>query len=205
MTIAVLGFGISSMWGDFEDGLRMVFPTLAMSFKDVTLAEQYDAVRSGQADVGFVQAVDPVDGVDLIPVAAGPRVAVVPRRSDLADAIELSVSDVADSPFLDVEMGSQIQRWAGEAWGCGRRGDRVRYPAAISHAVALTGRIAVHAATASTYYPHPEVAFVPLEGDDCTVAVAVRTSDHRPVIELVRTLALALPAAGTTSDCNFPG
>ncbi|WP_415977220.1 LysR family transcriptional regulator [Rhodococcus sp. 077-4] len=192
LTFGVLGFGISTLWEDFKDGLSAAIPDLSFSFADLTLSEQYDAVLSGPVDVGFVQALRPVDGIDLIPVTAGQRVAVVPKHSDMADATWLSVADIADSVFVDVETGGLLEEWAGHAWANGRGGDRVRYPAAIPSAVALTGRIAVHAATAASYYPHPQVAFVPLEGPDCTIAIAVRSDDHRPEIDLIRTIAHAL-------------
>jgi hypothetical protein len=56
-------------------------PELSLSFVDVTFGEQHDAVRSGQADVGFVQAIEPVEGIDLLPVWSEPRVAIVPFNS----------------------------------------------------------------------------------------------------------------------------
>ncbi|WP_179273593.1 MULTISPECIES: LysR family transcriptional regulator [unclassified Rhodococcus (in: high G+C Gram-positive bacteria)] len=192
LTFGVLGFGISTLWADFKDGLSAAIPDLAISFADLTLSEQYDAVLSGAVDVGFVQELGLVDGIDLIPVTAGPRVAVVPKQSEMAGATWLSVADIAESEFVDLDTGGLLEEWAGPAWVNGRRGDRVRYPAAIPSAVALTGRIALHAAPAASYYPHPQVSFVPLEGPDCTIAVAVRSNDRRPETDLIRRIAGAL-------------
>ena len=196
LSFAVLGFGICDLWGDLREALFAAQPGLEVCFSDVTFAEQYDVVRSGQADVGFVMAVQPIDGIDLLPVMVADRVAVVPRRSPLADADRLSVGDVAGEQFVDVELGiSGIERWLGDAWMDGCCGDRVRYPAALPTAVALTNRITVHTAVAADYFPHPQVAFVPLEGRECRIAIAVRSEDHRPAVEVIRHIAPILNGA----------
>jgi len=127
-----------------------------------------------------------VTGIDLLPLMVADRVAIVPRPSPLADADRLSVGDVAGEPFVDVELGtSGIERSLGDAWMDRRCGHRVRYPAALPAAVALTNRITVHSAAAD-YFPHPRVAFVPLEGRECQIAIAIRSDDHQPAIEVIR-------------------
>jgi DNA-binding transcriptional LysR family regulator len=198
LSFAVLGFGICDLWGDLREALFTAQPGLEVRFSDVTFAEQYEVVRSGQADVGFVMAVQPIDGIDLLPVMEADRVAIVPRRSPLADADRLSVADVAGEPFVDVEVGtSGIERWLGDVGMDRRCGDRVRYPAALPAAVALTNCITVHSAAAADYFPHPQVAFVPLDGRECQIAIAVRSDDHRPAIEVIRHIAPKLSRGAT--------
>ena len=196
LSFAVFGFGICDLWLQLREALFTAHPALEVCFSDVTLAEQYEVVRSGQADVGFVMAVQPIDGIDLLPVMVMDRVAVVPRRSPLADAHRLSAGDMAGELFVDVDLGtSGIEQWLGDTWLDRRFGDRVRYPAALPAAVALTNRISVHSAAAADYFPHPQVAFVPLDGPKCEVAIAVRSDDHRPPIELLRNIAPILSDA----------
>jgi DNA-binding transcriptional LysR family regulator len=200
LSFAVLGFGICDLWDDLREALFTAQPGLEVCFSDVTFAEQYEVVRSGQADVGFVMAVQPVDGIDLLPVMAADPVAIVPRRSPLANADRLSVGDVAGELFVDVDLGtSGIERWLGDAWMDAwmdrKYGDRVRYPAALPAAVALTNRITMHTSVAPDYFPHPLVAFVPLEGRECQIAIAVRSDDHRPAIEVIRHIAPMLSGA----------
>jgi hypothetical protein len=64
-------------------------------------------------------------------------------------------------------------------------------------AFALTNRITVHTSAAADYFPHPRVAFVPLEGRECQIAIAVRADDHRPAIEVIRYTARMLSGAAT--------
>ena len=57
--------------------------------------------------------------------------------------------------FVDVDLGtSGIEQWLGDTSLDRRFGDRVRYPAALPAAVALTNRISVHSAAAVDYFPH---------------------------------------------------
>ena len=199
LSFAVLGFGICDLWGDLREALFTAQPGLEVCFSDVTFAEQYEVVRSGQMDVRFVMSVQQIDGIDLLPVMAVDRVAIVPRRSPLADAHRLSMGDVAGELFVDVDLGtSGIERWLGDAWMDRRYGDRVRYPAALPAAVALTNRITVHTTAAADYFPHPQVAFVPLEGRECQIAIAVRSDDHRPSIAVIRHIAPLLSGAAAS-------
>lgn len=198
LVFAVLGFGIGDLWPALRAELMGSNPALSAGFRDVTIAEQYEAVRRSHADVGLVQFIGPVDGLDLLPVASTDRVAIVPTDSPLADAPLLHAKDLSNSHFVDVDTGaSGIERWAGPAWLDGRSGDQVRYPAAFTAAVAMTGRIALQSAAAEQYYPNPHVKFVPLEGEGCEVAIAVRSDDRRPAIDLVRAAAHAVKTFDT--------
>lgn len=196
LSFAVLGFGISDLWEDLREALVASHPELMTRFVDVTFAEQYHSVLSGAADVGFVHGVEPPDGIDLLPVDTARRVAVVPKRSPLADAHRLTVADVDGQQFVDVDAHAGVKQWLGDAWLDGRCGDQIRFPASMPAAVALTNRIGVHLAPAANYYPHPGVAFVPLEGPDCKVAIALRSGDHRPAIEVIRNVAGMLASPG---------
>ena len=86
-----------------------------------------------------------------------------------------------------------------DTWLDRRCGDRVRYPAALPAAVALTNRITVHSVAAADYFPHPQVAFVPLDGPECEITIAVRSDDHRPPIEVIRNIAPILSGAATAA------
>jgi hypothetical protein len=55
-----------------------------------------------------------------------------------------------------------------------------------------TSVIAVKSSSARSY---PEVAFVPLEGRECQIAIAVRSDDRRPAIEAIRHVAPILNSA----------
>jgi hypothetical protein len=70
-------------------------------------------------------------------------------------------------------------------------------PSGAGVRLSVVSAITVHSAAAADYFPHPQVAFVPLEGRECQIAVAVRSDDHRPAIEIIRHIAPMLSGGAT--------
>ena len=89
----------------------------------------------------------------------------VPARSRLAKRRHLAAADLRSQDWLRVsnEHGT-IAKWAGIIPPDVPDEFVVNRPEAIPTAVAMTGRISLHAATARDYYGNPDVAFVPGQG-----------------------------------------
>ena len=187
LRIGVLGFGAADRWGDLREAVRRQQPDLRLEHLELTFADQYDAVRMGEVDVALVQYVGELDGLEFERILSSPRAAVVPAESPLADADMLTVAELADCPWLN-PAGQEpgLISWAGPGPGLDRGAPQVRHPGAIPTAVATTGRLSLHAAAAATYFPHPDVRFVPVEGPAVQVAVATRTGDHRAGVAAFR-------------------
>lgn len=193
VTIGVLGFGLAERWPEFVDLLGAELPACTFGYRDVDLVDQYDAIRLQHVDAGIVQYTGPVDGLAFDPVLTVPRVAVVPARSPYADADHLTSADVVDAPWIPVAAGDPgLAAWAGPAAQTTRGTARVRNPAGIPTAVSMTGHLAVHAAAAARFYPHPDVRFVPLAGPACEIAIATRENDNRPATQAIRQAARLL-------------
>jgi hypothetical protein len=142
-------------------------------------------LRQGEVDVALVQYVGELDGLEFERILSSPRVAVVPAESPLADAAMLTDAELVDCPWLNVAgQDPGLVSWAGPTLD--PAAPEVRHPGAIPTAVATTGRLSLHAAAAATYFPHPDVRFVPLEGPDVQVAVATRTGDRRAGVAAFR-------------------
>lgn len=204
LRVGVLGFGVAHRWRTLVSGIAAAAPGVRIEYQELDLMDQYDAVRSGDVDVGLVHHLGGLDGLVMQPVLSTPRVAVVPRTSPLADADRLVEADVADLPWLPMAGADpRLAEWAAAGRQGGRTGQVIRRPAAIPTAVATSGRIGLHGAVAVRYCSHPEVAFVPLEGAPVDVAVATGGHDDRPVIRAVRAAAEADAGArgpGITAD-----
>jgi len=185
LRVGVLGFGAGDRWKALREAVRRQQPDLTVVHVDLDLADQYEAVRLGEVDVALIQYVGELDGLEFERILSSPRVAVVPAESPWADAEMLTVTELADCPWLNLagqEPG--LISWAGSSLDSGA--PEVRHPAAIPTAVATTGRLSLHAAAAATFFPHPDVRFVPVEGPAVEVAVATRAGDLRAGVAAFR-------------------
>jgi hypothetical protein len=102
LTIGELAFGLAERWPEPSATVSRRFPDLSFAYRDLDLADPYDAIRFHQVDVGIVHHVGPVDGVTFEPVPTAPRVAVVPARSSYADADPLTPADVEHAAWVPV-------------------------------------------------------------------------------------------------------
>ncbi|RNM13917.1 LysR family transcriptional regulator [Nocardioides pocheonensis] len=194
LRVGVLGFGIGDRWEALRCAVDVQQQDLPLEYRDLDLVDQYDALRRGDVDVAIVQFVGDLDGLDLQPVLASPRVAVLPASSALSEASYLTVGDLDGVPWLDVATREPMLRsWMGPAADADALS--VRHPAGIPTAVATTGRVSLHAAAAAQYYPRPDVRFVPVEGPPVRVALATRTGDDRPTVAAFRRAAAVVRAA----------
>ena len=193
--VGVLGFGAADRWPALRDVVTAAAPGVHLLHEDLDMDDQYEAVRRGDLDVGLVQHLGAVDGLDFRTVLRTPSVVVVPAGSPLADAASLTRADVADQPWLRLSGAHpRFRDWIGPA-GVDGRGSTVRHPAAIPAAVATTGLLGMHGAAAGRYFPRPDVRFVPFEAPPVEVAVVTRVADTRLVVEAFRRAADAVAVA----------
>ncbi|MGC9538858.1 LysR family transcriptional regulator [Streptomyces sp. UG1] len=195
LTLGVLGFGLGERWTDLLQVVHSQDPGIAFAYAELDLADQYEALRGHQVDIGIVQYVGPVDGLVFDRVLTMPRVVVVPARSSFADADHLTEADVSDSAWLPTALAHPaLAAWSGPAADASRGRGALRNPAAIPAAVSTTGRIALHAEAASRFYPRPDVRFIPLQGPPMDIAIATRADDDRLTVAAVRHAAQLLSA-----------
>lgn len=203
-TIGVLGFGLAESSPMFIDIFRAQLTGVAVAHRELAITDQYAAIQRNQVDAGIVQYVGPIDGLVFHKVLSMPRVAVVPTRSPYADAERLSERDVENAAWVPFATGHPgLSLWAGPAAQRSRADAAVSNPAAVPVAVSMTGRLGLHGAAASRFYPHPEVRFVPLDGPPCDIAVATRATDTRPVATAIRTAAQLVAGGGEPRIAQF--
>ena len=135
-----------------------------------------------------MQYAGPVDGLTFDRVLTMPRIAVVPAWSAYADADRLTPTDVENAQWIQLApVHPSLAAWAGPAMQFVPQDERgVRSPAAIPAAVAVTGRLALHAAAARRFYPNPTVRFIPNDGQPFEIAIATRDTDDRAATAAIR-------------------
>ena len=151
----------------------------------------------GRIDIGYVRLPLDETGLRVVPLYTEPRVAVLPAGHRLAGKEEVTEADLAGEPLL----------WQGDAHTQPTRrphpdaGYLVRgVDETLEHVAAGRG-ISFLARSATVFYSHPEVAFVPVtDVAPEQVSLAVATSRLSPVVDDF--VAAAQAAAAITAECG---
>jgi DNA-binding transcriptional LysR family regulator len=201
---------------------RRLCPDVQLSFVELSMTTQVDALTSGRIDVAILRPPVPDVELDLDVLFAEPRVAILAADHPLAERDDVSVQDLLDEPF--VTAGAAAPAGWGAFWRCDvARGDAGRIVAEMSSvaeglaSVAYLGAVDTCPAATARHYPHPGVAYVPLrDGGYTSVAIARRHGDDRAhvrafasgTIEITRrhmhVVPLAIPADTAPSGTPLP-
>ncbi|MFJ3415312.1 LysR family transcriptional regulator [Streptomyces sp. NPDC086082] len=172
-------------------------PDVVVDVQRIGGDDQAAMLLDGRIDVGYVRL--PIDetGLRVTPLYAEPRVAVLPAGHRLAGKEQVTEADLADEPLV----------WHGEpsTQPTKRPLPNAGYPVrgvdeTLEHVAAGRG-ISFLARSASVFYSHPDVVYVPIP--DLTpdqVCLAVAASHISPVVEDF--VAAAQSAAEITAECG---
>ncbi|GAA3094333.1 DNA-binding transcriptional LysR family regulator [Kribbella aluminosa] len=172
-------------------------PDILVDVQRIEADEQAPMLLDGRIDIGYVRL--PIDeaGLRIAPLYTEPRVVVLPAGHRLAGKEEVTEADLAGEPLLwNGDTNTQPTRRPHPNAGYLVRG----VDETLEHVAAGRG-ISFLARSATVFYSHPEVTFVPvpdLAPDQVYLAVAA--SHISPVVDDFFTAAQA--AAEITSECG---
>jgi DNA-binding transcriptional LysR family regulator len=172
-------------------------PDVLVDVQRIEADEQAPMLLDGRIDVGYIRL--PIDetGLRVTPLYREPRVAVLPTSHRLAGKEELTEADLVGEPLLwHADTSTQPTRRPHPNAGYLVRG----VDETLEHVAAGRG-ISFLARSATVFYTHPDVTYVPipdLAPDE--VCLAVATSHLSPVIDDFFTAAQA--AAAITAECG---
>jgi DNA-binding transcriptional LysR family regulator len=172
-------------------------PDVRVDVQRIEADEQAELLLDGRIDIGYVRL--PIDeaGLRVVPLYTEPRVAVLPARHRLAGKEEVTEADLAGEPLLwHADASTQPTRRPHLNAGYLVRG----VDETLEHVAAGRG-ISFLARSATVFYTHPEVAYVPvpdLAPDQ--VCLAMATAHLSPVVEDFFTAAQT--AAEITAECG---
>jgi DNA-binding transcriptional LysR family regulator len=172
-------------------------PDVIVDMQRVEGDDQAAMLLDGRIDVGFVRLPINEAGLRVTPLYTEPRVAVLPIGHRLAGKEQITEADLAGEPLLwSADPGTQPTRRPHPNAGYLVRG----VDETLEHVAAGRG-ISFLARSATVFYSHPEVSYVPvpdLEPDQ--VCLAVAESRTSPVIDDF--LAAARSTAEITAECG---
>jgi len=85
------------------------FPGVSIQVLDIGSAAMAEAVKSGAADVGIGPAPEKAEGLEIEPMIDDRFVAVVPAGHPLANRREVSLAELAEFPFIGLNLGNSIR------------------------------------------------------------------------------------------------
>ena len=185
LRIGVLGYGLADRW-PLVRGLLAQRSGLDVEYVELTWANQYEAVRTGQVDVAVVHDVGGGEDLSVDHVMQTGRCAVVPVESELASAEVLTTADLAGQRCVIPVGQPGLAAWLGADVAPARV--TVQSPASIPGAVVASGAIGIHGEPAARFLAHPAVRFVPLDGSPAVVSLASRPADSSPLVRTFRAL-----------------
>ena len=172
-------------------------PDVLVDVQRIEWDDQAPMLLDGRIDVGYVRL--PIDeaGLRVAPLYAEPRVAVLPAGHRLAGKEEVTEADLAGEPLVwHADPSTQPTRHPHPGAGYLARG----VDETLEHVAAGRG-ISFLARSATVFYSHPDVIYVPvpdLAPDQ--VCLAVAASRNSPVVDDFFTAAQA--AAEITAECG---
>jgi DNA-binding transcriptional LysR family regulator len=172
-------------------------PSVIVDVQRIEWEDQATMLLDGRIDVGYVRL--PIDeaGLRVTPLYTEPRVAVLPTGHQLADKGQITEADLAGEPLVwPPDTSTQPTRRPHPNAGYLVRG----VDETLEHVAAGRG-ISFLARSATVFYSHPDVVYVPvtdLASDQVCLAVAAsRTS---PVVNDF--LTAAQETAEITAECG---
>jgi DNA-binding transcriptional LysR family regulator len=195
LRVGVFADGVAELTPLVFAGYRRAFPDVSLTFTELSMTSQLEALTSDQVDVALLRGPIDDEQIELDVLLSEPRVAVLPDQHPLAEAPSLSVLDLIDEPFVAAAAGAP-EGW-GAFWRCDdERGEPARVVARMSSVVeglatvAHLGAVDTCPAGTARHYPYPGVTYVPLcDAGPTSAAVAHRRADERPAVSAFCALA----------------
>lgn len=177
------------------EAFRRAMPEAQLSFAELSMVNQLDAVVNGDVDVAFVRSPLVDARLDFDGLFAEPRYVGMSVHHDLANKDAVSVVELADQAFAVAAPDAPAQ-WRAY-WSCeDLRGEPGRVAAFVTtvaeslNAITYAGAVDTFPGSATRFLRFPGIVYRPLT--DATysgVTLATRASDHRPQVTAFRAVA----------------
>jgi len=172
-------------------------PNVIVDVQRIEWDDQATMLLDGRIDVGYVRL--PIDetGLRVTPLYTEPRVAVLPAGHRLAGKEQIAESDLAGEPLVwQMDTSTQPTRRPHPNAGYLVRG----VDETLEHVAAGRG-ISFLARSATVFYSHPQVSYVPIPDlAPDQVCLAVAASRTSPVVDDF--LAAAQATTEITAECG---
>ncbi|MFI5586475.1 LysR family transcriptional regulator [Amycolatopsis sp. NPDC051758] len=172
-------------------------PDVLVDVQRIDWDDQTPMLLDGRIDIGYVRRPINETGLRVVPLYTEPRVVVLPAGHRLAGKEEVTEADLAGEPLIwPADPSTQPTSRPHPNAGYVVRG----VDETLEHVAAGRG-ISFLARSATVFYSHPEISYVPIPDlAPEQVCLAVAASRNSPVVDDFFTA--AQEAAETTAECG---
>lgn len=174
------------------NAFRQAMPHVELSFRELTMSDQVEALAGGDVDVAFVRSPIVDSRVQLLELFAEPRYVGLARDHELADRKEVLTKDLVDQAFV-VASPLAPPLWRGYWSFDDLRGGPGRVATAVDsvpqslHAIAFQGAVDTFPGSAARLQRPPGVVYRKIaDGTYSPSALATRTGERRLHVEAFR-------------------
>ncbi|HMJ04327.1 MAG TPA: LysR family transcriptional regulator [Conexibacter sp.] len=186
---------------------QRLHPDVRLEPRSFGWRHEVTALREEAVDVAFVWLPADTDGLHLEVIAEETRMCALSKQHPLSGRESLSIMDLVDEPFMRSKTAPQS--WL-DWWVVNPRPDGsepVWWPRTAENTeelleqVAEGGCVATVAASVATYYPRPDLAFIPIvDIEPVRIALGWREGDDSPLVASFAEVVRQLVVDGVTPD-----
>ena len=177
---------------------RRAMPDVDLSFHELTMVDQVEALAKGEVDVAFIRSPIADKRVQLLELFAEPRFVGLPAGHTLAGQDSITTHDLVDEAFV-VASPMAPQQWRGFWSFDDLRGGPGRVAASVTsvpeslNAIAYQGAVDTFPGSATRLHRAPGMVYRQIaDGSYSPSALATRSGEHRVHVEAFRKVAQQL-------------
>lgn len=186
VAVGIVDEGAAELTAPILAAYREAYPRVRLQVRSVTYTGRTFETSDLLLGIPVVPDAPAAPGLDTRVLFTDGRLAMLPRRHPLAEADALGTADLLDEPLVDWPRGpGDLPHWLDEHRGGapGRVSDLVRSMPEMLVSVASGVGAALVTGANERFWPHPGVAYVPVEGPTRVGnAVVLRAGEDRPAV-----------------------
>ena len=177
---------------------RQAMPDVQLSFRELSIIDQIDAVTSEDVDIAFIRSPIVNGRVQADELFAEPRFVGLPADHALVAREHVTINDLMDEAFA-VAAPDAPAHWR-EYWACDDvRGEPGRIAASVTtvpevlNAIAYQGAVAPFPGSAARFLQYPGVVYRPIvDASYSPIALVTKAGERRPHVDAFRHVAQQL-------------
>lgn len=186
VAVGIVDEGAAELTAPILAAFRAAYPLVRVQVRSVAYTGRSFETSDVLLGIPVVPGAAPGPGQDARVLFTAGRLAMLPRRHPLAEAVGLGPADLLDEPLVDWPRGpGDLPHWLDghRGGGPGRVADLVRSMPEMLVSVASGVGVALVTGANARFWPHPGVTYVPVDGPDRVGSAAVlRAGEDRPAV-----------------------